>query len=330
MENPGKAGNTLRVAAIQMASKLGQREENIRHATPLIEEAARQGAKLIALPEMCMHGYTITAQVWDPAEPAGGPTERWMSETSKRLGVYLCAGLAEAEGEDFYNSYVITDPSGKALGRVRKTQTEYPFFKPGELSSHVIDTDIGRIGVGICADNHRVFLPKLMQEQRVDILLMPHALPVPYKTSRLISEQDIQAARENARDYAMLFARLLGIPTIFANQTGPLEGGRWPGLLGRLMDAEHFRYAGYSAIVDSSQCIKGQIRQEEGVIVADVTLDPALKLKCEIPDYGGWVHPGEFLVRKAILPIDIARGKLGYRISEERKRKALSVSGSCV
>lgn len=326
MENTAKMANMLRIAAIQMTSKLGQRDENIRHATPLIEVAARQGAKLIALPEMCMPGYTITEQAWDLAEPAGGPTERWMSETSKRLGVYLCAGLAEAEGDDFYNTYLITDPSGKIAGRARKTQTEYLFFKAGELSSHVIDTDIGRIGVGICADNHRVFLPKLVQEQRVDILLMPHAWPAPYRTSRIISEEDIRKTKENARDYAMLFAKLLGVPTIFVNQTGPLEGGRWPGLLGKLMTAEYFRYAGYSAIVDSNQSVKAQIAQDEGVIVADVTLDPALKLKREIPDYSGWVHPGEFLVRKVILPIDISRGKLGYRISEERKRKALDIS----
>lgn len=321
-----KPARTLRVAAIQMTSLLGQRERNIQHATALIEQAAVQGAKLIVLPEMCMTGYTITKQVWDLAEPAGGPIEQWLMSTSKRLGIYLGAGLVEAEGEDFYNTFVIADPEGRIAGRTRKTQTEYMYFKAGEISSHVIDTGIGRIGLGICADNHRVFLPKLMQEQEIDILLMPHAWPAPYRTSRIISEQDIQRTKENARDYAMLFARILGVPTLFVNQTGSLEGGRWPGLLGRLMSAEYFRYAGYSAIVDSDQSIKAQIEQEEGVIIADIKLDPSQKLKREVPDYGGWVHPGEFLIRKVILPIDICRGKLGYRISAERKRKAAAIS----
>jgi N-carbamoylputrescine amidase len=318
----------LRVAAIQMALKLGKVEENIRHATSLIEHAAAQGAKLIVLPEMCMTGYAMTKQLWGLAEPAGGPIEQWMGNISKRLGIYLGAGLVEAEGEDFYNTFLITGPDGKVAGRVRKTQTEYIIFKAGELSSHVIDTAIGRIGVGICADTHKVFLPRLMQERDVDILLMPHAWPAPYKTSKIIKEKDITDTNENARSYAMLFAKMLGVPVIFVNHIGPLEGGRWAGILGGLIDAEHFQYAGNSTIVDSDLAVKAQAEQDERVIVADITLDASRKLKGEIPDHGGWTHPGDAIMRNVILPIEISRGKLIYRISAERKRKALAVSSA--
>lgn len=318
----------LRVAAIQMALRLGKVEENMRHAMPLIEQAAGQGAKLVVLPEMCMTGYAMTKQLWDLAEPTCGPIEQWMGNTSKRLGIYLGAGLVAAEGEDFYNTYLITGPDGKVAGRVRKTQTEYIIFKAGALSSHIIDTAIGRIGVGICADTHKVFLPRLMQDRNVDILLMPHAWPAPYKTSKIINEQDIKATNENARGYAMMFAKMLGVPVVFVNHVGPLEGGRWAGILGGLIDAEHFRYAGCSTIVDSDLTVKVQAEQDERVIVADVTLDPSRKLKGEIPDHGGWVHPGDAIMRNIILPVEISRGKLIYRISAERKRKALSVSSA--
>lgn len=323
MENKA---SRLRVAAIQMVSRLGKAEENMRHAMPLIEQAARQGAKLVVLPEMYVSGYAMTRQVWDLAEPEGGPIEQWIAGTAKRLGVYLGAGLIESEGEDFYNTFVIADPDGHVVGRVRKTQAEFMLFKTGALSSHVIDTPIGRIGVGICADTHKTFLPRLMQEQNVDILLMPHAWPIPYKTSRLISEKDIKDADENARGYGALFAKMLGVPVVFVNHTGPMEGGRWAGILGRLMDAEHMRYAGYSAIVDSDLSVKSQIGLDEGVLVADVTLDPSRKIKGAIPDYGGWIHPGEALLRKVILPAEIGWGKLSYRLSRERKRKARAIS----
>jgi N-carbamoylputrescine amidase len=313
---------TLRVAAIQLTSRLGMARENMEHATVLIERAAAQGAGLIILPEMSITGYTITKQVWDLAEPAGGPIEQWLTTMSKRLGVYLGAGLAGCDGENFYNTYLLADPDGKVVGRVRKTQTEYMFFQAGEAGSHVVDTDIGRIGVGICADNHVVFLPKLMEEKGVDILLMPHAWPTPYRTSRLISEQDIKEQNDNAREYALLLAKILGIPTVLVNQTGPMEGGRWPGILGRALTPEYFRYPGLSAIVDSDRTIKAQIGNEEGVIVADVSLDPAKKHKAVIPDYGGWLHPGHLLMRKIVMPLEIFRGKVSYRLSGERKQKA--------
>ncbi len=316
----------LRVAAIQLVSKLGNAEENMRHAMPFIKQAALQGAKLIVLPEMYLSGYAMVKRVWDLAEPEGGPIEQWLTGTSKRLGVYLGAGLIEAVGEDFYNTFVIAGPDGKVAGRVRKTQSEFMLFKAGDLNSHVIDTAIGRIGVGICADNHKTFLPKLMQEREVDILLMPHAWPIPYKLSRLISEKDIEDADDNARGYAALFAKMLGIPVIFVNHTGPMEGGRWLGILGRLMDAEHMRYAGYSAIVDSDISVKSRMGRDEGLLIADVTLDPARKVKGAIPDYGGWTHPGVALMRKIILPAEIGMGKLSYRFSAVRKQKARAAS----
>jgi N-carbamoylputrescine amidase len=317
---------TLRVAAIQMTSRLGMVGENLEHALPLIEQAAVQGAKLIVLPEMCMTGYTITKQVWDMAEPSGGPIEQWLRNTSKRLGIYLGAGLVGTEGEDFYNTYLLTDPDGNVAGRVRKTQTEYMFFKAGEADSHVIDTAVGRIGIGICADNHRAIIPRIMQDRSVDIHLMPHAWPTAYRTSKLIKEQDIVDAREKVKSWPLLYAKLLGVPVIFVNQEGPMEGGPMPGILGKLLTPENFKYAGLSAIVDSDMTVKARIGQVEGVAVADVMLDPARKLKGAIISYGGWLDKGEPLLRKVILPLDISRGKLSYRMSGDRKKKAMAVS----
>ena len=47
------------MAAVQLISKLGNVQENILHATPYIEEAARQGAKLVVLPETVAVGDAI-------------------------------------------------------------------------------------------------------------------------------------------------------------------------------------------------------------------------------------------------------------------------------
>jgi predicted amidohydrolase len=94
----------IRVAAIQIKSKLGQPEENIRHTIPYIEQAAKENAQLVTLPEICLSGYTLARQDWQNSEPIGGSSERWLSETARRLGIHLCTGLVQFEGEDFYNT----------------------------------------------------------------------------------------------------------------------------------------------------------------------------------------------------------------------------------
>lgn len=235
---------------------------------PYIEEAARQGARLAVLPEMYLSGYIPGKEIWDSPEPEGGPAEQWLASTSKRPGIYMGAGLAQADGEDFYDTFVIMGPDGRVAGRTRKTQTEFMVFGAGEIESHVIDTPIGRIGVGICADNHMTFLPRLMQERSVDILLMPHAWPVPYRLSRIIGEKDIVDADEKARAFAAFYAGMLGVPVVLADQTGGLEGVRGAGILGWLMDAGYMRYAGNSTIVDSDLAARARAGRHVGLLIS--------------------------------------------------------------
>ncbi len=60
---------------------------------------------------------------------------------------------------------------------------------------HVIDTEIGKIGIGICADN--LFVPNLhkMQVADADILLMPHAAPVAYRSGGFVQKKDLAEGR---------------------------------------------------------------------------------------------------------------------------------------
>lgn len=66
-------------------------------------------------------------------------------------------------------------------GSVRKqtpAAAEAYFFR-GEKGSHIIETELGTIGVGICYENQLAFTPGLMCGQSVDIMLMPHSAPAP-------------------------------------------------------------------------------------------------------------------------------------------------------
>ncbi|MBN1423094.1 carbon-nitrogen hydrolase family protein [Candidatus Fermentibacteria bacterium] len=191
---------TLRVGAIQIESQPGRIEANHARATAMVEEAARSGAELVVLPELFACGYVPNKVIWDYAEPLAGPTATWLRETSRRLGVYLGAGMTETDGADFFNAYLITAPDGEIAGHIRETMAEAYCFKRSK-GSHIVDTAIGRIGIGICADNHYTRFAGLIQAGSVDLMLMPHAWPTPFKTSGFVSEGDVLKAENGTASH---------------------------------------------------------------------------------------------------------------------------------
>ncbi len=308
---------TLRVAALQIESRLGCPQANHRRAAPFIQEAARQGVRLILLPELFASGYVPNQDIWDAAEAtSGGPTVEWLRKMSGDLDLYLGAGLVETDGEDFFNAYVMTGPGGDVVGRAQKANAESYCFKRGQ-GHHIIDTVFGRLGVGICADNHLVSFLRQMHADSVDLILMPHAWPTPYKEVGLVSQKDREATGAKVEMLASLYACSLGVPVVFVNPTGPMAP--MAGVFGRLMRPEVFSLQGGSRIVDSDGTLKGSLGSSEGILIADVTLDPDRKLYREPRHYGGWLHPGSALIRKLLFPLEVILGGVSYRRNRGRR-----------
>ena len=176
---------SIRVAAVQTPAAPNV-PAGLERATPLVARAAAEGAQLVLLPELMATHYVFTADMWDSAEPDQGPTVRWLRDTAQGLGIWLGTSYLQASGDDFFNTFVLAGPSGEEAGRVRKqTPAMYePCFFRGEPGPHLIDTELGRIGVGICNDNHRSYMPALLQQGGADLLLMPHCWPLPTRPAR--------------------------------------------------------------------------------------------------------------------------------------------------
>jgi N-carbamoylputrescine amidase len=322
----------IRVAAVQLHTQPAQVQANLDHALPLVERAAAAGAMLVVLPELAASGYSLSRLLWDAAETRSGPTVQWLSATSRRLGVYLGTGLVEAAGADFYDTYALAGPDGDVLGYVRKTMAETGLFR-SEHGRHVIDTPFGRVGIGICADNHFVPMVRLMQRESPDLMLMPHAWPGAWRTGGLVNQRDVTDTNAKARGLAGLYAGLLGVPAIFANHSGPLGSEDWSGLLGRLMPPDQFRFLGQSTIVDSDGATLAQLDSEvEDVLVAEIHLTAARKIRAQPTVYGsyggGFLHPSTSnnLARDALLYLDSTYGRLSYLWSRDRRKRAGRVS----
>lgn len=317
-----KDKTVLKVAAVQMVSKNADVGGNLEHATSFVEDAASRGAKLVVLPEFMPNGYIYDKNaMWDTAEGPDGPTLRWLKENSGRLGIWLGAGFLEAEGEDFYLSFVITTPEGSEAGCVRKQTPAFAeaFFMKGEPGPHVIATDLGKIGVGICYENHLAYLPQLMYSQGVDLMLMVHSSPTPMPNP-LYPAKAVERYERDLKELAGFYARMLGVPVVSSNKCG-----EWSSPLPLLpFLAQESRFTGFTTIADSDGSIKAQLEKEEGVIVAEVALDPARRPGTPPARSGHWSHEVPWQMNQFRLFEFL--GGLSYRISGERKRRAKEIS----
>ncbi|WP_405970504.1 nitrilase family protein [Streptomyces sp. NBC_00988] len=173
------------VAAVQTRPVIGEVDVNLAAIAEAVTQAAERGATLVVLPELCTTGYVFASREEAAAlaeEIPSGPSTRFLTGLSARLGVHLVAGIAEREGDLLYNSAVLLGPDGH-LGTYRKVHlwdNENTIFEPGNLGLPVFDTAFGRLGMLICYD---AWFPEAFQAlalQGVDAVCLPtNWVPIP-------------------------------------------------------------------------------------------------------------------------------------------------------
>jgi predicted amidohydrolase len=182
--SPISASGT-RVACVQFEPVVGEKQHNIELSLTHIESAAKQGAQLIVMPELCNSGYMFKdrREAFSLAEtiPTGPTCIEWLKAAS-RLGVTIVAGIAERDGDVLYNSAVVLGPDGY-IGTFRKMHlwdSENLYFEPGNLGFPVFNTPFGRLGVAICYD---IWFPETFRIQAMkgaDIVCVPtNWVPIP-------------------------------------------------------------------------------------------------------------------------------------------------------
>ena len=307
-----------------MVSVIGEVESNLKRASRLVEEAASAGAKLVLLPELFSAGYCLCERAWDAAETEGGRTETWLCDTASRVGLYVGGSYVLASGEDFYNVFALATPAGAVAGRVPKQKPasfEAYLFR-GQVSRHIIETQLGRIGVGICYENAFRFLAEAVIAGDADIMLMPFSAPTP-RESWYFRRKSVDAYLSSYRHGASKYAQLLGIPAIQVNQCGD-----WQSDLPAFFPSQHSKFHGQSEIADNTGEVLAELTNQESIIVGDVTLDPARKIG-KLPDevlrFGQWISPLPNHFK--IFWIIEALGRRWYARSARRREKAKAVSG---
>lgn len=188
----------VKVAAIQFISRWARPAENRKALEPLVREAARNGAKIVVLPETAIpaymsHDIRLTWQIAGRsvtrglegvspeavAETVPGGSTEILGRWAKELGIYLTVPLVEVEPKEkkYYNTAVLMGPDGKIALHYRKLNpwpwAERGWATPGDRGHQVLDTPYGRLGLLICYDIN--FEPMKLKEKQVDHLLYPIA-----------------------------------------------------------------------------------------------------------------------------------------------------------
>ena len=154
MPNESGPSPLFRLALAQMLVIPGDPEANRAKAEHWIRKAKDTGAEVVLLPEVLDFGWTHSS-ARDGAGPIpGGESVERLREAAVASKLYVCAGLAERDGERIYNAAVLIDPEGEIILHHRKIH-EIPFaralYATGDRLG-VVDTSLGRLGLMICAD----------------------------------------------------------------------------------------------------------------------------------------------------------------------------------
>lgn len=176
------------VAALQMVS-VNQLPVNLARAEALIAEAAAKGAKLAVLPEnFALFG---SKDIFKLAISEGecGELQAFLSGLAEKYHITLVGGsipLPAKDGRVFATSFTY-GADGACLGSYRKihlfdadvgdaqgSYRESESYAPGD-DVVVIDSNIGRIGLGICYDLRFPELFRAMLDKGADIIVLPSA-----------------------------------------------------------------------------------------------------------------------------------------------------------
>jgi len=212
----------LKVCAIQM-SMSEDKTNNIDKAINYVKTAAKEGAKIILLPELFEGLYFCkdkdnTYFSW-ANEREDHPLIERFSSLAKELHVVLPISYFEKSEEGYFNSLVVIDADGKVMENYRKTHIpsgpgyeEKFYFKPGNSGFKVYDTAYAKIGIGICWDQWFSECARSLALQGAELIFYPTAIG---------SEPEIHVdSSKHWQRVQMGHAAANTIPVIAANRVG--------------------------------------------------------------------------------------------------------------
>ncbi len=296
---------SVRVAVVQAAPVLFDRDATIEKAVVLIREAAAGGAELVLFPEAFIPCYprgfsfgmvvgsrtpagrALWERYWQNSIAVPGRATDVLGEAAADTGVYLAIGVTERD-QDFskgtlYCTLLYLGPDGSYLGKHRKlkpTGAERLVWGEGDGSTlTAIDSDIGTIGGLICWENYMPAARMAMYARGVDLYLAPTA------DARDTWHATLQHIACEGRCF------VLGCNQFVTKDMVPAD---LP-LREELDDQPEVICRGGSAIVSPlGEVLAGPLYDREGILYADLSREDLIQSKVDFDAVGHYGRPDIF------------------------------------
>ena len=209
---------------------------NIDAAKAAVQKAAKQKPALIALPEYftvpnCMADFTDAPKI---SKETCSQTLEFLKQASEEIKqIYLLGGtVLEKDGDKYYNTSTLWR-NGVLLAKYKKINPIQAEVKAGVAKGFqpiVLDTDLGRLALIVCADTFDPKLVKAVADSGAEVVSLPVAAMGTHPTVK-----GHPLTEGIARDYGMFILKV-------GNVCSNMRGGRsaiiapW-GILGEVTDA---------------------------------------------------------------------------------------------
>jgi omega-amidase len=258
-----KNSKKVSVAAIQLKMTAGLPEKNIARALRLVRRAARQGVKLILLPELFITGFDYECIAGLPQRRTD-ECLRELRAIARQAGTAIVAGSVtvrkkgSGHAPNIYNTSHIIGPDG----RTKTTYSKMHLFPLMDEDKHlsagsalaVANTSLGKIAPCICYDIRFPELARRLALRGTRILAVPAEFPHP----RLDHWQTLLRARAIENQFFVIAANRVG-----QDHTG------------------HF--FGHSMIVSPAGEVIAEAGEDEEIIIAQIDLGEIDSVRKAIP-----------------------------------------------
>lgn len=302
---------TVKVAAVQAAHVLMDREACVARVVDLVGRAAAQGAGIVVFPEAFIPGTPIwmdSRPIWDGDERwfallvdqavvVPGPVTDTLGAAARDAGVHLVIGVQEREphGSTIYNTTLYIGPDGALLGTHRKlvpTGSERTVWGMGDGSTlPVIDTPHGRLSGLTCWENYMPLARFYLYTQGVDIWVAP---------TLAVGDGWIATMRHIAREgrcYVVGVNPCLHVDQLPADFPGRDEVWRVQ------PDDGGWIEPGNTVIVSPyGEVLAGPARHQETILTADLDLDAVRAARRMFDPVGHYNRPDVFRLSVDVRP----------------------------
>lgn len=175
----------VKIALCQM-NVIDNKDENLKKASLMIKEASKN-SDFIVLPEMFNCPYSNDKFIEYCENESDSYTLGKIASIASKNNVYILAGsIPEKENEKLYNTSYLFNRDGKIIAKHRKmhlfdidVKDKITFKESDVLTAGdeftVVETEFGKIGIGICYDIRFPELARIMVEKGALILFYPGA-----------------------------------------------------------------------------------------------------------------------------------------------------------